>query len=523
MRDGNAPVLARWIHDDGYRLESWETDWSSQTGACQAGLLHGSNDDMPAFRWWEKDTGRAIVTNHPRDAEEIERRRSDGRGLLYADGASRANILSGDAPHSMLTMSTVLDRKRPGRLGQDYFAYFASPYGVARTLLRVDRRGLHRALVGDPAGPPRRAPADQARLEVRARARLRDGHPARPAGRGGDRRRARRPAGGLHDVPGLRRGRAPLRASSARTRSRCCAGSTRRSTGSPPRSSTRRGRTGSSCSPTTARARARRSSQRYGEGLEDVVAPLRRRARSAPRTRTATRGCASFNAGVSRGRRARHAGRPRGAHRGGQAARARRPDESIPEVSVMASGNLGLISFPREPGRVTLEQLEERRPGLLDALRAHPGIAFVLVRSEQLGPVVLGPRGQRLLRDDTRRGRRPAGARSGRTPPTTCAAPTASSTARTSSSTATTGTSWRRSPPSRSSSARTAGWAAGRRTRSCCTRPSCRGRTGDVVGAATVHRILRGWLAELGQDAYSVSEPPGASVSTRVAGASSAM
>ena len=80
-----------------HRLESWETDWSSQTGACQAGLLHGYNDDMPAFRWWEKDRGAAIVTNHPRDAEEIERRHSNGRGLLHADGASRANILSGDA------------------------------------------------------------------------------------------------------------------------------------------------------------------------------------------------------------------------------------------------------------------------------------------------------------------------------------------------------------------------------------------------------------------------------------------
>ena len=137
MRDGNAPGLARWVHDRGYRIEPWETDWSSQTGACQAGLLHGNDHDMPAFRWWEKDTGRAIVTNHPKDAAELERRQSNGRGLLYADGASRANILSGDAPHSMLTMSTVLDRDRPGRLGQDYFAYFASPYGVARTVLRV--------------------------------------------------------------------------------------------------------------------------------------------------------------------------------------------------------------------------------------------------------------------------------------------------------------------------------------------------------------------------------------------------
>ena len=136
LRDGNAPTLARWVHDDGYRLERWETDWSSQTGACQAGILHGSNHDMPAFRWWEKEHGKPIVTNHPRDAAELERRHSDGKGLLHGDGARRANILSGDAPHSMLTMSTVLDRGRPVRLGQDYFAYFASPYGVALTVLR---------------------------------------------------------------------------------------------------------------------------------------------------------------------------------------------------------------------------------------------------------------------------------------------------------------------------------------------------------------------------------------------------
>ena len=137
LRDGHLPTLARWVHDGSHRLLPWETDWSSQTGACQAGLLHGSNDDMPAFRWWEKEHGRAIVTNHPKDAAEIERRHSDGRGLLHEDGASRANILSGDAPHTLLTMSTVLDRGRAGRLGQDYYAYFANPYSVTRTLALV--------------------------------------------------------------------------------------------------------------------------------------------------------------------------------------------------------------------------------------------------------------------------------------------------------------------------------------------------------------------------------------------------
>ena len=156
IRDGNAPTLGRWLRES-HRLERWETDWSSQTGACQAGLLHGSNDDMPAFRWWEKDRGAAIVTNHPRDAEELERRRSNGRGLLHADGASRANILSGDAVHSMLTMSTVLRRRRP--IGRDYAAYFARPYAVARTLMLA---------VVDYARE-RRAAAEQRRRDVQPR------------------------------------------------------------------------------------------------------------------------------------------------------------------------------------------------------------------------------------------------------------------------------------------------------------------------------------------------------------------
>src|SRR3954454_118755 len=134
IRDGNAPTLASWLRDGSHELTGWETDWSSQTGACQAGLLHGDNDDMPAFRWWEKDRGAPIVTNHPKDAMELERHHSNGRGLLFADGASRANILSGDAPHSLLTMSTVLVRDRPGKLGEDYFAYFARPYNVTRTV-----------------------------------------------------------------------------------------------------------------------------------------------------------------------------------------------------------------------------------------------------------------------------------------------------------------------------------------------------------------------------------------------------
>jgi hypothetical protein len=71
----------------------------------------------------------------------------------------------------------------------------------------------------------------------------------------------------------------------------------------------------------------------------------------------------------------------------------------IPELSVMASGNLGIVSFPREPGRVTLERINELHPKLIPALRAHPGIGFLLVRSEKDGPVVLGATGIHYLDD----------------------------------------------------------------------------------------------------------------------------
>ena len=65
MRDGSAPHMARWVAEDGYRLTGWETDLSSQTGASQAGILLGSNRDIPAFRWVEKETATVMTCSRP--------------------------------------------------------------------------------------------------------------------------------------------------------------------------------------------------------------------------------------------------------------------------------------------------------------------------------------------------------------------------------------------------------------------------------------------------------------------------
>jgi hypothetical protein len=66
---------------------------------------------------------------------------------------------------------------------------------------------------------------------------------------------------------------------------------------------------------------------------------------------------------------------------------------------VLASGNLGLVSFPDVPGRMSREQIGKRHPALLPTLADHPGIGFLLVHSEHHGPVVLGAGGAELRLD----------------------------------------------------------------------------------------------------------------------------
>ena len=105
-------------------------------GRCSRGSCRARTGTCPASAGGRRTRQDAFVSNSPKNAAEIEQRHTNGKGLLYADGASRANLVSGDAPHSMITMSTLRE-KREGRLGQDYLAFFSNPYDVTRTFILV--------------------------------------------------------------------------------------------------------------------------------------------------------------------------------------------------------------------------------------------------------------------------------------------------------------------------------------------------------------------------------------------------
>jgi hypothetical protein len=85
-------------------------------------------------------------------------------------------------------------------------------------------------------------------------------------------------------------------------------------------------------------------------------------------------------------------------------------DVSDRQVVVLGSGNLGLISLMEEPRRLTLEELEERHPRLLPALREHPHVGWLLVHSSERGPVALGGKGAHYLADGTVEGEDPLAA-----------------------------------------------------------------------------------------------------------------
>jgi uncharacterized membrane protein YvlD (DUF360 family) len=399
IRDGNVPELARWIREGSHRLEGWECDWSSQTSASQAGILHGSNEDIPAFRWFEKERGEFVVSNHPAGAAEIERRHSNGRGLLAGGGASRGNLVTGDAEHTTFTISAL--HARPTR-GKDYYAYFANPYSVFRTfllgLLDIGRelyaaaqqirrdvvprvhRGIRYSLL--------RAVTVVILRDIAVQTVIADAYAGRPVVYStfvGYDEVAHHSGIERYDTLDVLRGidRAFGRiAHAAETANR-------------PYHVVVLSDHGQSQGMTFL--------ARYGISLEQLVHEACEAA-VMENPFGSDEAWGQLSAGVSELilRKGSVLERVTHGHSSGDAivmgpGHELADGEGLAEVreliKVLASGSLGLIFLDAEPGRRTLEQINERYPHLIPRLVKHRGIGFILVLSEQDGPLAIGASG----------------------------------------------------------------------------------------------------------------------------------
>ncbi|MDT3398004.1 phage holin family protein [Streptomyces sp. B1866] len=385
-------TVARWARTT-HTLTPWRTDWSSQTGASQLGILHGSNQDVPAFRWYEKATGQVMVSHRPTSAAELQRRaqaRTGDPGLLACDGASRGNLFTGGADQLALVLSVAAGRGRLGRNRSGYFAYFSDPANATRTAgsfaaevvreigqslrararretPRVRRGGLYpfirafatvverdvvvAAVMGDILSGRTAVYADLVAYDEVAHhsgTRSRDTHQVL---RSLDRSVALI-AKAVRHAP--RDYRIVLLSDHGQSPGQTFAGA-------------------------------------YGLTLEDLVRagcglPLPRRAERARRREEGEE---------SKGAEAREAARAalRRPEKAGPAERRAAGPAGRADPVVLASGNLGLVSFPDVSHRLTREEIDRRHPALLRVLAGHPGVGFLLVASAEHGPVVLGADG----------------------------------------------------------------------------------------------------------------------------------
>lgn len=390
MRDGNVPEMARWLSSRSHRLAEWEPDLSSQTGASQAGILLGSNEDIPAFRWVEKENGRVMTCSSPADCAIIERRHATGDGLLRNDGASRGNLFSGEAGAAILTVSRIGAEKRanPG-----YRAFFANGFNVTRVLVlfawevileraaawRQTRRGVR------PRGKrTRRYALLRAGLCVAVRDLI--------------------VFGVLTD---MMRGRPVVYATfSSYDEVAHHSGLERTDTLEALRKLDQQF------------ARIARARELAPRPYKLVVLSDHGQTQGATfKQRNGYDLAELVERSIEHGTVARAADGDENdaavAHAVSEATGSA-PDASGSKVGdhhavVLGSGNLGLVYLMEERRRLTLEEINERHPRLLLALREHPHIGFLLVRSRRDGPVVLGADGIRYFDDERIEGEDPLG------------------------------------------------------------------------------------------------------------------
>ncbi len=133
VEKGHMPTIKEMIDSGDYNLRMWETDLSSQTGASQAGILHGNNEGIVAFRWIEKDNDNHMMQcSGPTKVPELEKRISNGDGLLVDNGASRSNLFSGDTDNVIFTFSKILDIKK--LYNKAWYSVFSNPSNFARII-----------------------------------------------------------------------------------------------------------------------------------------------------------------------------------------------------------------------------------------------------------------------------------------------------------------------------------------------------------------------------------------------------
>jgi hypothetical protein len=104
LDQGYCPTIGKLLTEQNFVLRQWFCGLPSATPYCQAGIFHGENDGIPAFRFYDKLARRLITCNAVEGVQYIRDGISTPGAL--AGGSSYVNLLDGDAQTVAFTVAT---------------------------------------------------------------------------------------------------------------------------------------------------------------------------------------------------------------------------------------------------------------------------------------------------------------------------------------------------------------------------------------------------------------------------------
>jgi len=107
MAKGHTPYMKRLLDKKALKLARWRCGLPSTTPAAQAGIMFGNNFDIPAFRWYEKESDTSVVCKLPGLVKAMQDRVSAGRQGILRGGSSYVTMFDGDARLSLFTLSAI--------------------------------------------------------------------------------------------------------------------------------------------------------------------------------------------------------------------------------------------------------------------------------------------------------------------------------------------------------------------------------------------------------------------------------
>ena len=132
---GYCPTITKMVREEAYTLRRWFCGLPSATPYCQAGIFHGENDAIPAFRFYDKASRFVVTCNSPRGVQYI-RDRIHTPGAL-AGGSSYVNLLDGDAQTVAFTVATRRRMSVYRRLGGTRMALLTALHPIRAVIIVV--------------------------------------------------------------------------------------------------------------------------------------------------------------------------------------------------------------------------------------------------------------------------------------------------------------------------------------------------------------------------------------------------